>query len=65
MSLKSETILNNGCLTKKMSNLSKLKKENKLLKETCVILGDKILLKEINLSLKQISNGKGIKLSDL
>lgn len=43
----------------------KLKQEVKQWKETCEIIGDKEVLKSIQVSLKQISQGKGIPLSQL
>jgi len=43
----------------------KMKQEIKQWKETCEIIGDKDIMKSIQISLKQISEGKGIPLSQL
>lgn len=45
--------------------LKKLKRENKSLKETCEILSDNKLLKDIKRSLNEIEKGKYIRVSDL
>ena len=45
--------------------IEKLKKENRALKETCDILADKRILKNIKTSLNQIKAGKKILLSEL
>lgn len=49
----------------KKNKIIKLKEENKILKETCEVLSDERLLKDINLSLKQIREGRGMPLSKL
>lgn len=43
----------------------KLKQEVKQWKETCEIVSDKDIMKSIQVSLKQIAEGKGIPLSQL
>ncbi len=43
----------------------RLQQEVKSWKETSEILGDKNILKSIQVSLKQIANGKGIPISQL
>jgi len=51
---------------KNMQNkIRRLELENKTLKETCDILSDEKVMKDIQNSLKQISAGKGILLSQL
>ena len=50
---------------KKLSEKAKLKQEIKRWKETCEILSDKNIMKSIQVSLKQIVEGKGIPLSQL
>lgn len=49
----------------KIPKESKFKQEIKSWKETCEILGDREIMKSIQRSLKQISEGKGIPLSKL
>jgi hypothetical protein len=49
----------------KMSELTRLRKENRSLKETVEILSDKRLMRTIELSLQQINYGKCIPLSQL
>ena len=51
------------CIPKGKYN--KLKIENKALKETCEILADKEVMQDIQESLKQIREGKGISISFL
>ena len=46
-------------------NEKQLKKEIESWRETCEILCDKSLMKDIHKSLKEISEGKGIPASDL
>ena len=48
-----------------MCAIKKLKTEIKGWKETCEIVSDKTIMKSIQKSLKQISQGKGIPLSKL
>mgnify|MGYP001501973646 CR=1 FL=1 len=48
-----------------MDKIDKLKIENKALKETCDILGDQEVMKDIKKSLKQICEGKFVPLSKL
>lgn len=48
-----------------MRQISKLKEENKLLKETCEVLSDRKIMKELKASLQQIRVGKFIPLSKL
>jgi hypothetical protein len=48
-----------------MNKNEKLKKENKLLKETCEVLADKEVLKSIKKSLNEIKTGKFIQLQNL
>lgn len=51
--------------SKKMTKEKKLKQEVKQWKETCEILSNKDIMKSIQISLKQIAEGKGIPLSQL
>ena len=46
-------------------NKQELIRENKILKETCEILADKKIMRDIKSSLAQIRKGKGIPLSQL
>ena len=48
-----------------MSKEKRLRQEIKYWKETCEILKDQNIMKSIEKSLKQISEGKGIPLSKL
>jgi uncharacterized protein (UPF0147 family) len=48
-----------------MEKTDKLKRENRLLKETCEVLADKGILKNIRKSLEEIKEGKFIPLSKL
>ncbi len=47
------------------SKEQKLKQEIKQWKETCEIMSNKDIMKSIQISLKQIAEGKGIPLSQL
>lgn len=48
-----------------MEQIKKLKAENRSLRETCEILADKRLMKDIKKSLKEIKSGKFLTLADL
>jgi len=48
-----------------MNEIEKLKKENNSLKETCEILSDFKAMSDIKKSLKEISNGEHISISEL
>ena len=52
-------------MEKKMNKEQKLKQEVKQWKETCEIMSNKDIMKSIQISLKQIAEGKGIPLSQL
>jgi hypothetical protein len=48
-----------------MNELEKLRKENIALRETCEILSDEKVMKDIKSSLKDISKGDYINISEL
>ena len=52
-------------MVRKMTQEQKLKHEVKKWKETCEILSDKNIMKSIQVSLKQIAQGRGIPLAQL
>lgn len=52
-------------MEKKMTQVEELKEENKSLRETCEILSDSDTMKSIEISVKQITQGKFIPLAKL
>jgi len=54
-----------GSEHKMKTQFKKAKLENKYLRETCEVLADKRILADIQISLRQIREGKGIPLSKL
>ncbi|MFW5704467.1 MAG: hypothetical protein ACOCXG_01370 [Nanoarchaeota archaeon] len=48
-----------------MNELEKLRKENKILMETCEVLSNSKVMHDIKDSLKEISQGEYYKISDL
>jgi hypothetical protein len=52
-------------VTEKQNMEKKLRQEIKQWKETCEIVSDKDIMKSIQVSLKQIAEGKGMPLSQL
>jgi len=52
-------------LKMRKKTMSKLRQENRELRETCEVLGDKKILSDIQISLRQIRDGRGIPLSKL
>jgi hypothetical protein len=52
-------------MNKKQNREQELKQKIKQWKETCEIVGDKEIMNSIQVSLKQIAEGRGIPLSQL
>jgi hypothetical protein len=48
-----------------MNEITRLRRENRAVKETCEILADNKVMRDIKTSLRQIRAGKGIPLSRL